>query len=363
MNRSTDKVRVVCLEISREKLDGGGQRLKAFVEALEAGGLQVEMVGFGPHGGDAERIASSAPLHQLKRRLLPVPLRRRVESELALPDNGATVSLVPSANRSVLQSSPSWLDFPDLWSNIARNHAATVDPVSASFNRAQARLWSSREKSESASANVVTVASWSDQLQMGNNAVWLPHPVMESADSLPRRLSQLSPSDGVIYGLLGNFDYPPNRDAYNRLVRDWLPTLMPTARGIVVAGFGSENLPRVAGVDIIGPVDHVARFYENIDVALAPVERGGGMKVKVVEAMMHGAPVIATEHAKDGLPTALQEECISYGSLSSNDVEIASGFRDPRTNPLVAATLNKFTFGSFRGTITSLWSERMRSED
>jgi glycosyltransferase involved in cell wall biosynthesis len=112
-------------------------------------------------------------------------------------------------------------------------------------------------------------------------------------------------------------------------------------------------------VDIIGPVDQVASFYDRIDVAVAPVERGGGMKVKVVEAMMHGVPVVATEHAKDGLPDALRAEIIDLESVSGGLRNRASTLRDPRENPAVALALESFTFRSFQGTVNNLWQERM----
>ena len=137
--------------------------------------------------------------------------------------------------------------------------------------------------------------------------------------------------------MIANFDYPPNRDAYQRLIREWLPRLLPSASRIVVAGFVSGSLRRAMNVDIIGPVEKVAAaFYDRVDVVVAPIERGGGMRSEVVEAMMHGVPVVATEHAMDGLPHAIAEECIKWGSCSS-------GLRDPRENPAVVNALENFT--------------------
>ena len=356
-----DVARVICFSVSLVRQDGGGQRLTGFLHALRADGLRVETLDVGPRAADTEHAVSSRLLHRAKRRLLPVPMRSRIEAELTRLNAGGppTISLVPSANRWALRSDAAWLDFSDLWSNYALNHAATVDPLSAACNRAQARLWSSREAAESELAAVVTVASWSDHLKMGKKAVWLPHPVVNAPASRTIRKASIPLDTGLVYGLIANFDYPPNRDAYERLIRQWLPVLLPSARQIVVAGFGSERLPRVANVDIAGPVDKVAGFYDRIDVALAPVERGGGMKVKVVEAMMHGVPVIATEHAKDGLPDAVAAECLDFKALSADMRIPASWLRDPRENPDTASALNSFTYESFQNTVNRLWKERM----
>jgi glycosyltransferase involved in cell wall biosynthesis len=357
VDQTAAMVRVVCHDVSLRRMDGGGQRVDAFLRALKNEGSALDVVGVGPEGIDGAENAISAVLHRVKRRLFPVPFRGRVEAELALlKDYSPTLSLIPSANRWALRSNRKWLDFPDLSSNIARNHARTVDRVSGAFNMAQARLWSKREVSEYDQADVVSVASWSDSLQMGNKAMWLPTPVAESGELVRRRSAPSAPQAGVVYGMIANFDYPPNRDAYGRLIREWLPLLLPNASRIVVAGFGSKSLRRAMNVDILGPVENIATFYDLVDVVVAPIERGGGMKVKVVEAMMHGRPVVATEHAMDGLPQAIAEECIKWGRLSS-------GSRDPRENPAVVNALENFTFESFQTKFSSLWRQRMVARD
>ena len=357
VNQAAVTVRVVCLDVSLRRMDGGGKRVHAFLRALENEGCALDVVGVGPEGTGGIENAVSAALHRLKRRFFPIHFRGRIEAKLSgVNGRSPTMSLVPSANRWALRSNPNWLDFPDLSSNIARNHARTVDRVSAAFNVAQARLWSKREVSEYDQADVVSVASWSDSLQMGNKAVWLPTPVAESGELVRRRSAPSGRQAGVVYGMIANFDYPPNRDAYERLIREWLPLLLPSANRIVVAGFGSESLRPGMNVDILGPVENVATFYDRVDVVVAPIERGGGMKVKVVEAMMHGRPVVATEHAMDGLPQAIAEECIKWGRLSS-------GSRDPRENPAVVNALENFTFESFQTKFSSLWRQRIVARD
>jgi len=142
-------VNVVGLDVSFCRLDGGGRRVQAFLSALETEGLDVEPIGVGPRGIDgAERVVSS-PLHQLKRRVLPIQLRRPVETQLGMMERrGPTISLTPAANRWALTGPPAWLDYPDLWSNIARNYAQTVGPIAGSTSLLQARLWSWRESQE-----------------------------------------------------------------------------------------------------------------------------------------------------------------------------------------------------------------------
>lgn len=366
LGRRAESVRVVTLDGSLRTLDGGGKRVEAFQRALQAGGFEVDIAGVGPMGADGLQRVVASPLYRFKRRLLPVAFRRRVESQLAdLENRGPTVSLIPSANRWALRGKPSWIDYPDLWSTMARNHARTVDPMSGFLNQAQAAIWARREKTECEQAEVVSVASWSDRSLLGDKAIWLPTPVAESAQSLMERKTLPAPSVGVVYGFIANFGYPPNQDAYQRLIRQWAPVLAPTANRIVVAGYGSESLPKVGGVDVIGSIDDVGSFYELVDVVLAPIELGGGMKVKVVEAMIHGIPVVTTGHAKEGLPPAIAQECIAWESfsLAVRDQGSLMKFTDPRENRAVATELEKFTFDYFRQVFLAVWQERMDAID
>jgi hypothetical protein len=346
----SELITVVSLHVSLGKMDGGGRRVAAFRRALDSVGTAA-MVPVGPIGQAANDTAVQSPIHRAKRRLLPVPLRTPIARTLARqPRIGPTVSLTPAAHHWSLQCGPTWLDYPDLWSEMARNQARTVDPVSASFNLAQARVWGNREIAESLRAEVVSVASWADRDRLGGEAVWLPTPVADRFIATRRPHT----ADARSCGMIANFDYPPNRDAYHRLVTEWMPRLTPTFDRVIVAGYGSEQLPQSPHVEIAGVVPSVAEFYQHVDAVVAPIELGAGMKVKVVEAMMHGVPVIASEHAAEGLPPAVTAACMDirapWWSTS-----------DPRGDSAVAAELQHFTFDSFNKQFRSTWTERMDS--
>lgn len=341
-------ITIVALQISLGKMDGGGRRVAAFRRALDDLGA-VRLLAVGPDGEVANDHALRSPIHRAKRRLLPVPLRGPVSRKLAKqPSAGPTVSLIPSAHHWSLQYGPTWLDFADLWSGVARNHARTVDPISASVNRAHARIWAKREATEAHTADVASVASWADRGRLAGDAVWLPTPVTDRFHTDRRP----STSDLRTCGMIANFDYPPNRDAYRRLVAEWLPLLTPTFERVVVAGFGSDALPRSPRIDILGPISSVESFYHNVDAVLAPMERGGGMKVKVVEAMMHGVPVIATEHSTDGLPPAISAACIQLNGPWQLGC-------DPREDVSIADELHHFTFDAFLRQFRSVWFDKM----
>lgn len=55
------------------------------------------------------------------------------------------------------------------------------------------------------------------------------------------------------------------------------------------------------GVDLVGIVPSVQRYYEASNVVLAPLLGGAGMKIKVVEALAAGKAVVCTTHAAEGI--------------------------------------------------------------
>lgn len=77
--------------------------------------------------------------------------------------------------------------------------------------------------------------------------------------------------------------------------------------GVEVAVFGGccdvlrgEDLPR--GVRLAGRVDTPEEFYAAVDGVFVPFRFGTGQKIKVVEALSFGVPVICTRSAADGVP-------------------------------------------------------------
>lgn len=67
--------------------------------------------------------------------------------------------------------------------------------------------------------------------------------------------------------------------------------------GNVVHGIGVEHPKLIKR----GFVDSVAGFYSEMDLILNPTLKGTGLKIKTIEAMAHGMPLISTDIGFDGL--------------------------------------------------------------
>ena len=106
-------------------------------------------------------------------------------------------------------------------------------------------------------------------------------------------------------GIIGTGGWAPTAEAIRRLVTRVWPLVrarVPDAR-LLVAGRGTARLglEAVPGVEVVGEVESGAAFMRSLSLLLYPIERGSGMKVKVLEALATGVPVVTTPQGAEGV--------------------------------------------------------------
>ena len=80
---------------------------------------------------------------------------------------------------------------------------------------------------------------------------------------------------------------------------------------ILLVGSATNNINRsYSNVDIIQYVPNLEEVFENIKVSICPMFRGTGIKIKVVESMEKGIPIVCTERGVDGLPDKTECGCL-----------------------------------------------------
>jgi glycosyltransferase involved in cell wall biosynthesis len=104
---------------------------------------------------------------------------------------------------------------------------------------------------------------------------------------------------------VGNFRHPPNVDAARRLIAGFAPirARVPEATLTLVGAAPPADLTSLAatGISFTGEVPEVRPYLEAASVVAAPIHLGGGMRVKVLEALMAGKALVATPLAVEGL--------------------------------------------------------------
>jgi glycosyltransferase involved in cell wall biosynthesis len=110
-------------------------------------------------------------------------------------------------------------------------------------------------------------------------------------------------SHGII-AYVGNYGYPPNADAIIHFCREIFPLVkqqIANARLLVVGDSPPPELMQFDGVEVLGFVPDLTHPMRNVDVVIAPLRVGGGTRLKIIEALALGKPVVASTLGAEGL--------------------------------------------------------------
>ena len=108
---------------------------------------------------------------------------------------------------------------------------------------------------------------------------------------------------------VAGFGHPPNEDAAFWFVHEILPLIRVGAPRAHLSIIGSNPTPRVRalaadGIAVFADVSEtdLAAAYDRARVAVVPLRCGAGVKLKVVEALSAGLPLVTTPVGAQGLP-------------------------------------------------------------
>jgi glycosyltransferase involved in cell wall biosynthesis len=105
----------------------------------------------------------------------------------------------------------------------------------------------------------------------------------------------------------GKLDYLPNKEAVYVIRWKVLPRVLekiPDAKFLIVGGGYEFNLKQDSLI-FTGPVNHIERYINASDLVIVPVLKGGGTRIKILEAIACGKTVITTKKGIEGLEKEL----------------------------------------------------------
>lgn len=111
--------------------------------------------------------------------------------------------------------------------------------------------------------------------------------------------------DTLIYP--GAPTYPANLDAVRYFLRDIWPLILEARPNVHLrvtgdtSGMPLAQLPAADGVVFTGHVPDIRRLIADTQVSIAPIRIGGGTRLKILESMALGVPVVSTTKGAEGL--------------------------------------------------------------
>lgn len=105
---------------------------------------------------------------------------------------------------------------------------------------------------------------------------------------------------------IGAYNWKPNSDAIMFLINELFPEILkrfPDAKLHIAGSYTPIDLYKFKSesIFIYGKVDSVKDFMKNHGILLAPIFSGSGVRIKILEALSMGIPVIGTKIAIQGI--------------------------------------------------------------
>ena len=115
-------------------------------------------------------------------------------------------------------------------------------------------------------------------------------------------ISEISQPESLIF--TGSFRYEPNYEAMIWFINNVLPIIqlkIPKINLTITGDHADLPLPQSSNIHLTGFVEDIKPLISRSWISIAPLISGGGTRLKILEAMGLGVPVITTSKGAEGL--------------------------------------------------------------
>ena len=129
----------------------------------------------------------------------------------------------------------------------------------------------------------------------------------------------------------GTYSYSPNLEAMEVMAREILPRLEERDMHVTVLAIGSKppDFPLHPNIVFVGSVDNLAEVIAATDLAVVPLQEGGGTRMKILDYFAAGIPVISTAKGIEGIPIENGNEALIIDDFDAISDAIVHLLRNP----------------------------------
>ena len=207
---------------------------------------------------------------------------------------------------------PCFYNWHNIESELMQRYSIAADSAA---RRLYARLTERRLRNDEdrilGSADGHIVCSEREKLQLSARAPQARVAVIENgvdAAGFAQGSNSAVPRNRLLF--VGSMSYHANSDAAVWFTREIWPGIRQRFPQWRLTLVGSEPGPQVKalaelpGVEVTGTVSEVQPYYQEAIAALVPIRVGGGTRLKILEAMAAGVPVVSTSLGAEGIPVS-----------------------------------------------------------
>lgn len=125
----------------------------------------------------------------------------------------------------------------------------------------------------------------------------------------------------------GSFQYHANYEAMLWFVSEVYPQILeqvPDVNLVITGDHADLPLPPMPGVTLVGYVDDIKTIIGSSWISVAPLLSGGGTRLKILEAMAVGTPVVSTSKGAEGLGSISGEHLLVADSPNAFANQVTS---------------------------------------
>ena len=217
-------------------------------------------------------------------------------------------------------------------------------PFLASFEN---RAW--KALGRSISRQVDGLVTFTDRDRRTVSAIAGSTPVVRIPISYDVPPAPLDPAGTDTAGIvwIGSFIHPPNIDAAVRLAKHIFPGVQARVPDATLQLIGSHASGRVrhldgGGVTVSEDVPDVRPYLDRAAVFAAPIRQGGGMRVKILEALAYGKAIVASPLALEGLDVRDGEHVVVAETDEEFESSIVGLLEDPARRTAIATAARRW---------------------
>jgi glycosyltransferase involved in cell wall biosynthesis len=217
-----------------------------------------------------------------------------------------------------------------------RYHETEANPLKRWYIKQQWRKFLRFERQALAGADLTIAVSDTDAQRFRQDLGAQKVDVVDNGvDSSYFSLSE-QPRDPATLLFLGSLEWRPNLDGVAQLLDRVLPSVRahePSTRLLLVGRNPPEALRRraaaTAGVELHASVPDVRPFLARASMLVVPLRIGGGSRLKILEALSSGTPVVSTRVGAEGLHLEADRHLSVVEDVSDLTSAIVQTIRNP----------------------------------
>ena len=199
------------------------------------------------------------------------------------------------------------VDFDDIMSRYRRREIARgMSPLSKLKSQADVYFLEKAESEIARNWDAVSVCTDEDvrllqEMHAGSTIVKVPNVIDHNCLPVRRR------SDAYEILFVGNLSFRPNVQGLMRFVEGAWPELRRSLPKVQLKVVGMNPVQEIQDLNgkcdiaVYANVPSLVAYYESCDVVIAPILYGGGTRIKILEAIAYGRPVVSTSVGAEGL--------------------------------------------------------------